>query len=646
MAQTRPDTPPDPDNAPRPSWLPPGAGRPGPRFHFNFWYIVLALLVASAVQDYLRRVDQVETIPYSRFREAVAAGEVERLEVGAEYIRGIYRQRRADGGEKRFNTVRVDLPLADELAPHAVQFAGEPGPGLFARLLSWLAPLLLFFVLWSLVFRRSLQAGGPGGSMLAIGKSNARVYMEKDVGVSFDDVAGVDEAKEELKEVIQFLRDPRGYGRLGAHVPKGVLLVGPPGTGKTLLARAVAGEAGVPFFSISGSEFVELFVGVGAARVRDLFDQARAHAPCIIFIDELDALGRSRLAYVPGGGHDEKEQTLNQLLNELDGFDPSSGVVLLAATNRPEILDPALLRAGRFDRQILVDRPEKSGRRAILDVHLAKLVLAKDVDADELAAMTIGFTGADLATLANEGALLATRRGADAVAMADLEEAIERIVAGLQKRSRILTAHERQLVAYHEAGHALVAMALPGTDPIQKISIIPRGIAGLGMTLQRPTEDRFLMDRTELGNRMAVLMGGRAAEMLRFGELSTGAADDLGEATAIARSMVTRFGMSPELGVVSYEDDAASMLDGVADAWTPRAYADTTASRIDQAVKEFMDQALATALAALRARRGALDAIAAKLLVDETLSGEALAALAAASPPADAPGAPGAAGAA
>ncbi len=395
---------------------------------------------------------------------------------------------------------------------------------------------------------------------MQIGKSKAKVYVQSDTGVTFKDVAGVDEAKDELKEIVDFLKDPQGYGRLGGRMPKGVLLVGPPGTGKTLLARAVAGEAGVPFFSISGSEFVEMFVGVGAARVRDLFEQARAKAPAIIFIDELDALGRARGIGPMAGGHDEKEQTLNQLLVELDGFDPSTGLVLLAATNRPEILDPALLRAGRFDRQVLVDRPDRKGRVQILNVHLKKAKLAPDVEPEKIAALTPGFTGADLAHLVNEATLLATRRKAGAVTMEDFNNAVERIVAGLEKRNRLLNPKEREIVAYHEMGHALVAMALPGVDPVHKVTIIPRGIGALGYTIQRPTEDRFLMTLEELENKMAVLLGGRAAEKIVFGHLSTGAADDLAKVTDIARAIVTRYGMSERLGHIALEKDRRSFL--------------------------------------------------------------------------------------
>ena len=465
------------------------------------------------------------------------------------------------------------------------------------------------------------------GGMMSIGKSKAKIFVEKDIKTSFADAAGVDEAKDELKEVVSFLKDPKSYGRLGAHVPKGVLLVGPPGTGKTLLARAVAGEAGVAFFSISGSEFVEMFVGVGAARVRDLFQQARQHAPAIIFIDELDALGRARGSSVlGGGGHDEKEQTLNQLLTEMDGFDSSVGVVLLAATNRPEILDPALLRAGRFDRQVLVDRPDKKGRADILLVHLQKIKLASGVPVEDIAALTPGFTGADLANLVNEAALLATRRDAESVTLEDFTQAIERIVAGLEKRNRLLNPHEREIVAHHEMGHALVAMALPGVDPVQKVSIIPRGIAALGYTLQRPLEDRFLMNRAELMNRMTVLLGGRAAETLIFDEVSTGAADDLGKATEIARSMVVRFGMDEALGQVAYEPEAAPLLGGPEGAdWRPRRYGEQTAAAIDAAVRGLIDSAFHMAITVLTTNRALLSQAAEDLLAKETFSAAELA---------------------
>jgi cell division protease FtsH len=466
---------------------------------------------------------------------------------------------------------------------------------------------------------------GLGGGFMSIGKSRAKIYVESKTGVTFADVAGVDEAKAELQEVVEFLKDPKKYGRLGARVPKGVLLIGPPGTGKTLLARAVAGEAGVAFFSISGSEFVEMFVGVGAARVRDLFEQARQKAPAIIFIDELDALGRARGAG-PFGGHDEKEQTLNQLLVELDGFDPSTGLVLLAATNRPEILDPALLRAGRFDRQVLVDRPDRLGRVQILRVHAKRIRLAPNVDLEQVAALTPGFSGADLANLVNEAALLATRRGGDEVTLEDFNQAVERIVAGLEKKNRVLNPRERRVVAHHEMGHALVAMALPGTDPVHKISIIPRGVGALGYTIQRPTEDRFLMTREELENKMAVLLGGRAAEDVVFGHTSTGAADDLAKVTDIARSMAMRYAMVGSLGHVSYEEDRPAFLGGPLPQGH-REYSEATAREIDVAVREIVEGVYQKAKGILQRERATLERWAGRLLEKEALGDAELAEL-------------------
>ncbi|OGA29252.1 MAG: cell division protein FtsH, partial [Betaproteobacteria bacterium RIFCSPLOWO2_02_FULL_65_24] len=495
---------------------------------FTIWYAIIALLGVIWLRDLWVTSTQVETIPYSEFQRHLKEGRVAEIRVSSNVIQGVYRE--PQEGRSRFITTRVEPDLANDLAKYDVKFAGVIENTFLRDLLSWVVPALVFFGVWMYLARRFAQQTGMGGGFLSIGKSKAKVYMETDTKVSFEDVAGVDEAKEELQEVVGFLKDPGRYSRLGGRVPKGVLLVGPPGTGKTLLARAVAGEAGVPFFSINGSEFVEMFVGVGAARVRDLFDQGRQKAPAIIFIDELDALGRARGAY-PVGGHDEKEQTLNQLLVEMDGFDPSKGLILLAATNRPEILDPALLRAGRFDRQVLVDRPDKHGRIQILQVHLKKVRLAADAEPERIAALTPGFTGADLANLVNEAALVATRRGAEAVALNDFTLAMERIVAGLEKKNRLLNPFERKVVAYHEMGHALVALSLPGSDPVHKVSIIPRGIGSLGYTIQRPTEDRFLMTRAELENKMTVLLGGRAAEHVVFEHLSTGAADDLAKVT-------------------------------------------------------------------------------------------------------------------
>jgi cell division protease FtsH len=468
-----------------------------------------------------------------------------------------------------------------------------------------------------------MSMGGLGGGLMSVGKSRAKIYVEKDTKTTMDDVAGVDEAKVEVQEVIDFLKDPEGYSKLGARLPRGVLLVGPPGTGKTLLARAVAGEAGVTFLSISGSEFVEMFVGVGAARVRDLFDQAKNLAPCIIFIDELDALGRARGAGPMAGGHDEKEQTLNQLLVELDGFDPSAGIILLAATNRPEILDPALLRPGRFDRQILVDRPDKYGRVKILEVHVKKITLDPAVRLDEVAALTPGFTGADLANLVNEAALLATRRQGEMVRMDDFSRAFERIVAGLEKRNRLLNPKERRTVAYHELGHALVALSLPGVDPVHKVSIIPRGIGALGYTLQRPTEDRFLMTVDELENKMAVLLGGRAAEEMVFGEISTGASDDLQKVTEIARSMVTRYGMDEKLGQAAYETERGTFL-GQPIEGGGRRFSQDTAREIDIAVRDRIQEVYERTLAILKERRDEMEGLAKKLLEQEVLTEDEL----------------------
>jgi cell division protease FtsH len=596
--------------------------------HINFWYVIGSILAILLVQGLLTQSSRVETIPYSAFLDLVRDGKVTDLAVGPSRITGRYREPRA-GKPQEFSTIRVEPGLSEALAKSNVTFSGEPGPGLLETVLGWLLPTVGFILLWLFLVRPFTLGQGAGG-LLSIGKSRAKVYVEQDVGVRFADVAGVDEAKEELTEVVAFLKDPAGHGRLGARVPKGVLLVGPPGTGKTLLARAVAGEASVPFFSISGSEFVEMFVGVGAARVRDLFEQARQNAPAIVFIDELDALGRARGAFFPGGGHDEKEQTLNQLLAELDGFDPSVGVVLLAATNRPEILDPALLRAGRFDRQILVDRPDKKGRIDILQVHIRKIKIATDVSIEAVAALTPGFTGADLANLVNEAALLATRRGAGCVIFDDFAQAIERIVAGLEKRNRLLNPHERTVVAHHEMGHAIVAMATPGVDPVQKISIIPRGITALGYTMQRPIEDRFLMDRSELANRMAVLLGGRAAESLVFGEISTGAADDLAKATDIARNMVARFGMDPGLGQVAYETEPATFLGSPAEAgWQPHRYGEATAEAIDAAIRSLIDTAFRQATSVLTVNRSLLLQAAAELMARETIAGADLDAIAA-----------------
>jgi len=584
-------------------------------FHIGYWIAALAGILL--LQYFYTSAQRIEPIPYSQFQELLHDGKIAEIGVSDRYIQGKLKAP-LPSGKSQFVTTRIDPEFANELQKYGVTYTGEVESTLLQDLLSWIPPVALFFGLWMLVARRMGQ--GVGG-LMAIGKSKAKVYVETGVPVRFDDVAGVDEAKDELNEVVDFLKNPAQYGRLGGRMPKGVLLIGPPGTGKTLLARAVAGEAKVPFFSISGSEFVEMFVGVGAARVRDLFDQARTKAPAIIFIDELDALGRARGIGPYAGGHDEKEQTLNQLLVEMDGFDAKTGLVILAATNRPEILDPALLRAGRFDRQVLVDRPDKKGRADIIRVHTRKTKLAPDADAEKIAALTPGFTGADLANLVNEAALLATRRGADAVGMQDFTNGVERMVAGLEKRNRLLNPKEREIVAHHEMGHALVAFSLPGTDPVHKVSIIPRGVGALGYTIQRPTEDRFLMTREELENKMSVLLGGRAAELVIFGHLSTGAADDLRRVTDIARSMVTRYGMSERLGSVAYDRDPRSFLTGpnLPSIQREQDYADETAAAIDEEVRGIVQHAQDRALAILRQKREVLERSARRLLEKETL---------------------------
>ena len=597
-----------------------------PKTHFNFWYFVIALLAIMLIQNWWAQTQQVETIPYSEFQALLRDGKVAEVSVADEYVRGTLRAPLPDGRDQIF-TVRVEPDLAEDLDKYGVTYTGIIENNWLSRVLSWVLPVLLFFVLWMYVFRRAIGgAGGAGfGGLLQVGKSKAKIHVETEIGVTFEDVAGVDEAKAELQEVVQFLKAPEAYGRLGARMPKGTLLVGPPGCGKTLLARAVAGEAGVTFFSVSGSEFVEMFVGVGAARVRDLFEQARKNAPCIIFVDEMDALGRARGLTPVSGGGDEKEQTLNQLLAELDGFDPSVGVVLLAATNRPEILDPALLRPGRFDRQVLVDRPDKAGREQILGVHVRRIAVAPEVSLETIAGLTAGFTGADLANLCNEAAILATRRGAEAVTSEDFVGAIERIIAGLEKKNRLLNPYERKVVAYHETGHALVALALPGVEAVQKVSIIPRGIGALGYTIQRPTEDRYLMTREELENKMAVLLGGRAAEHLVFGKISTGAADDLNKATDIARNMVMRYGMDETLGQAIYIEDQPRFLEGtVRPPGAAASYSPETAREIDTAVRALIETALERATAILTRHRAELEAVAAKLLAQETLSAEEL----------------------
>jgi cell division protease FtsH len=595
---------------------------------FNLGYAIAAIFAVFVIQYLISTASQIAVIPYSEYQQLLKDGKVVSVGISDRTVQGTLKEP-LSGGQKQFITTRVDQETAQELEKYNVKFTGQIESTFLRDLLSWVMPVLLFFGLWWYIGKRAAEGGGFGGGLMAIGKSKAKVYVESDTGVNFADVAGVDEAKDELREVVDFLKNPTDYGRLGGRMPKGVLLVGPPGTGKTLLAKAVAGEAKVPFFSISGSEFVEMFVGVGAARVRDLFQQAHQKAPAIIFIDELDALGRARGIGPFAGGHDEKEQTLNQLLVELDGFDSRSGLVILAATNRPEILDPALLRAGRFDRQVLVDRPDKKGRIEILKVHIKKVQLDPAVDVEAVAALTPGFTGADLANLVNEAALLATRRGATAVAMTDFNNAVERMIAGLEKRNRLLNPKEREIVAFHEMGHALIALSLPGVDPVHKVSIIPRGVGALGYTIQRPIEDRFLMTKEELENKMAVLLGGRAAELIVFNHLSTGAADDLRRVTDIARSMVTRYGMSAKLGSVAYERDPGNFLAGAERPYPTRErdYADETAAAVDEEVRSIVDNVFERAQGILKARRAILDRAAKKLLEKETLEQSDLEAL-------------------
>ncbi|MEG5557586.1 ATP-dependent zinc metalloprotease FtsH [Enterobacter roggenkampii] len=583
---------------------------------WNTGYWIVALLLLLSLQSYWPTAKTVEPVPYSEFEKALDEGRVAEVLVSDRTVTG--RLKSPDSrGKTMIVATRVEPDLADRLSKYDVPYARVLESTLLRDVLSWILSAVSFFGVWFFLFRRFAEKQGMGG-FLNIGKSRVKVFVEKNTGVTFAYVAGGDEAKAELVEIVDFLKNPQDYDRLGARIPKGVLLVGPPGTGKTLLTKAVAGEAAVPFFSISGSEFVEMFVGVGAARVRDLrdlFEQARGQAPAIIFIDELDALGRARGV----GGHDEREQTLNQLLTEMDGFDSSVGLIILAATNRPEILDQALLRAGRFDRQVLVDRPDKKGRLDILKVHVKKVTLAQDVDLEQVAALTTGFSGADLANLVNEAALAARRRRASAVELQDFTATIERIVAGLEKKSRVLNPKERETVAHHEMGHALVALALPETDPVHKISIIPRGIGALGYTLQRPTEDRFLMTRTDLEHKIVVLLGGRAAEKLVFGELSTGAADDLARATDIARDMITRFGMDEGLGYIAFEAQRPRFLDTPELAHGGCRVAESTQARIDQAIRDIVMGVFEHAYRILDINRAVLERCARELLARETL---------------------------
>ena len=566
----------------------------------------------------------IKSIPYSEFLRLAREGKVSEVAVTDNVIQGkMFPEDATSDKAEVFQTVRVDGEISGLLEENGIEHTGKIQSNFLSNLLAWVFPVLLFVGIWYFLMKRFQQ---QQGGFMTLGKNKAKIYMENDVQVGFEDAAGVEEAKQELVEIIDFLKEPERFTRVGGQIPRGILLVGPPGTGKTLLAKAVAGESKVPFFSLSGSEFVEMFVGLGAARVRDLFKQAKESAPCIIFIDELDALGKAR-GFGTVGGHDEREQTLNQLLVELDGFDPNMGVILMAATNRPEILDPALLRPGRFDRQILVDRPDKQGRKAILEVHLKKVTAAEDLDVETIAGMTPGMVGADLANLVNEAALLSVRRNKAVVGMAEFEEAVERVVAGLEKKNRLINPKEKEIVAYHELGHAIVAMSLPETDPVQKISIIPRGIAALGYTMQVPTEDRFLMRRTELLNKIATLLGGRAAEEIVFDDISTGAHNDLSRATDIARSMVKEYGMSRQLGQVYLAHDKQSQFLNPNSDSGGGDYSAMTAHLIDKEIRRIIDDQYERALAILKSNRDILDQTAETLLESEVIEGDQLKAL-------------------
>ncbi len=590
---------------------------------FSIWYVFLAIWAVILVHDLIHSLQKIEELPYSEFRQLVVAGKVAEVAVGSHTLTGKLKPEGDAKAQKLFSTIRVeDQDLVRELNQHGVKFVGVIETTFWRDVLSWILPAAIFGAIWYFFIRRLGQAQG---GFMQVGQSKAKIYAETDIKITFADVAGVDEAKEELREVIEFLKTPEKFTRLGGKIPKGILLVGPPGTGKTLLARAVAGEAGVTFFSISGSEFVEMFVGVGAARVRDLFEQAKLKAPCIIFIDELDALGKAR-----GMGpmaHEEREQTLNQLLVEMDGFDPRIGVILMAATNRPEILDPALLRAGRFDRHVVVDRPDKIGRLAILRVHAKHVPLGPDADLENIAAMTPGFSGADLANIINEAALLAVRRGKDLVGISELQEAVERVIAGLEKKNRVLNKMEKERVAYHETGHALVAISLPGSDQVQKISIIPRGVAALGYTLQLPTEDRFLMTKSELENKIAVLLGGRIAEEMIFGEASTGAQNDLVKTTDIAKSMVKAYGMSEKLGAITLERERQPQFVQIPVASEKGDYSEETAREIDCEMRRIIDEQYERVKRLLEQRKAALVEGARVLLEREVISGSELRAI-------------------
>ena len=605
-----------------------GPGKAGSRPSPSLWYGLGLLLVLGLAQVYFL-APAGKTLPYSEFKTLLKNGEIAEVAVSGQTIHGTLKNE--TDKTKGFTTTRVEDPkLTEELEAKGVKYAGEQDNHWLPDLLGWIVPLLFFVGIWGFFFRR--MSGAEGGVM-SFARSRAKIYADDEVKVRFEDVAGVDEAREELKEIVEFLKTPKKYTNLGGRIPKGVLLVGPPGTGKTLLARAVAGEAHVPFFSLSGSEFVEMFVGVGAARIRDLFQQAEAKAPCIVFIDELDALGKVR-SQSAMGGHEEREQTLNQLLAEMDGFDSRKGVIIMAATNRPEVLDPALLRPGRFDRQVLVDKPDVKGREAILLIHAKGVKMAPGVDLKVVAARTAGFAGADLANLVNEAALLAARGDKTEVDMRDFESAIDRLIAGLEKK-RVMSTKEREIVAYHESGHAIVATMLPGLDPVHKISIVQRGFGALGYTMQLPLEDRYLMTRGDLYSQLAVLLGGRTAEEIALGEISTGAQNDLQRATDLARAMVTEFGMSDALGAINYEGNRRPRFLDMPMMQERGNYSEETAERIDAEIKRIVTDAHQKAREILSSHRPKLETVTRRLLEIEVMEGDELRRLLDAAPPAD-----------
>jgi cell division protease FtsH len=608
-------------STPKPN--PRGVRRPlPPRAASSLWYGLALLLVLGLVQMYYMTPGG-RSVPYSEFKTMVQNGQVAEVLIGDQTIRGTLKQGAGASGDEKsrqFTTTRVEDPkLAEELQARGVKFSGEAVNRWLPDLLGWVLPVLFIVALWGFFFRRM---GGAEGGVMSFARSRAKIYADDEVKVKFSDVAGVDEAEDELKEIVEFLKNPRKYTNLGGRIPKGVLLVGPPGTGKTLLARAVAGEAHVPFFSLSGSEFVEMFVGVGAARIRDLFQQAEAKAPCIVFIDELDALGKARVQS-PIGSHEEREQTLNQLLAEMDGFDSRKGVIIMAATNRPEVLDVALLRPGRFDRQILVDKPDVKGREAILRIHAKGVRIGPNVDLRVVAARTAGFAGADLANLVNEAALLAARNDKTEVGAKDFEAAIDRLIAGLEKK-RVMSTKEREIVAYHESGHAIVASVLPNLDPIHKISIVQRGFGALGYTMQLPLEDKYLATRTDLLSQLAVLLGGRTAEEIALSEISTGAQNDLQRATDIARSMVTEFGMSDVLGAVNYDGQKRPRFLDMALPQERGLYGEQTAEKIDAEIKRILADAHEKARDILTTRRDTLERVTRRLLEIEVMEGDEL----------------------